>query len=136
MPITLGVNIKGLQALEKNFSNPRVVAIPLRRFLLRSGDYVKPRVQRRIKKGPPLKGHSPGKGRASVRIELDSSAVPRWVKVFSNLFHIFVYEYGAKARNQKARKPFRQTLRRSRGEIYRFAKEAAGEIVNMLMKKS
>ena len=127
MAVTMKINIKGLKELERNFANPKVVAQPMRRFLLRSADYVEHRIERRIRRRT-------GRGRASVQRHLDTATVPRFVKLFSKLFYIRIYEYGAKARNQKARKPFRSTLRRSRKVIFRFANDAGREIAAMLAR--
>lgn len=127
MVATLKINVQGLKELERNFSNPRVVAQPIRRFLLRSADYVEPRIERRIRRRT-------GRGRASVERELDTARIPRFVKILSKLFYILFYEYGAKAHNQKPRKPFRGTLRRSRKVIFRFANEAGREIASMLAR--
>ena len=127
MAVTVKVNIQGLKQLERAFSNPKVVAQPMRRFLLRSADYVEPRIERRIRKRT-------GRGRASVQRQLDTATVPRFVKILSKLFYIRIYEYGAKGRNQKARKPFRQTLRRSRKVIFRYANDAGREIAAMLAR--
>ena len=124
MAVTMKVNIKGLKELERAFSNPKVVALPMRRFLLRSADYVEPRIERRIRRRT-------GRGRASVQRVLDTAPIPRFVKIFSKLFHIRIYEYGAPEHNQKPRKPFRQTLRRSRKVIFKYANDAAREIAAM-----
>ena len=127
MAVTMKINIQGLKELDRAFANPKVVALPMRRFLLRSADYVEPRIERRIRKRT-------GRGRGSVQRVLDTAKVPRFVKIFSKLFHIRIYEYGAPKHNQKARKPFRSTLRRSRKVIFRFANDAGREIAAMLAR--
>ena len=127
MAVTMKINIKGLKELDRAFSNPKVVAVPMRRFLLRSADYVEPRIERRIRRRT-------GRGRASVQRQLDTATVPRFVKLFSKLFYIRIYEYGAPKHNQRPRKPFRSTLRRSRKVIFRFANDAGREIAAMLAR--
>ena len=127
MAVTLKVNIQGLKELDRKFSDPKVVAVPMRRFLLRSADYVEPRIERRIRKRT-------GRGRASVQRLMDTAKVPRFVKIFSKLHYVRFLEFGAPGHNQKARKPFRSTLRRSRKVIFRFANDAGREIAAMLTR--
>ena len=122
------INISGLKELERNFSNPKVVALPMRRFFLRGADHLQPRIERRIRKRT-------GRGRQSVDRELDTSrTVPRYLKIFSKEFYIRIYEYGAPGHNQKARKPFRRELKRNKKVIFKFAAEAGREIAFMLAK--
>ena len=127
MAVTVKVNIKGLKELDRAFANPKVVAQPMRRFLLRSADYLEPRIERRIRRRT-------GRGRASVQRELDTATVPRFVRILSKLSHIRIYEYGAPKHNQRPRKPFRSALRRSRKVIFRFANDAGREIAAMLAR--
>ena len=124
---SMKINVSGLKQLERAFANPKVVAQPLRRFLLRSADDLQPRIKKRIRKRT-------GRGRASVERQLDTARVPRFIKIFSDLYYIGIYERGAKNHNQKARKPFRSTLRRRRKVVFRYANEAGREIAVMLRR--
>ena len=132
--VTMKINITGLRELEKNFSNPDVVRLPMRRFFLRGRDHLVPRIKRRIRRGPARPGHSPGQGRKSVDSKLDTVRIPRFIKIFSDLFYIRIYEYGAPGHGQKARKPFRRELKRNKKVIFRFAAEAGREIARLLAK--
>jgi hypothetical protein len=116
------------------FENPRVVALPVRRFLLRSADYVQPRVMRRIA-ATRRNRHGyvrTGRSRKSVQRKMDTAMPPRWVSIFTNLLHMRSYEFGYKPRNQKPRRPFFGTLRRSRRKIFEFARQARDEMARML----
>ena len=126
--VTMKVNIKGAREFERNLGNPDAVRLPMRRFLLRGADHVQPRIFRRIRKRT-------GKGRASVDREMDTARrVPRYIKIFSKRHEVRIYEYGAPGHNQKARKPFRSTLRRSKKVIFRFANEAGREMARIIAK--
>ena len=123
----MSVNIRGAKELERNLGNPDAVRLPIRRYLLRGRDHLVPRIKKRIRRRT-------GRGRRSVQFELDKARIPRYIKIFSKEFHIRIYEYGAPARNQKARKPFRRTLRRSKKVIFSFANDAGRDIARIIAK--
>ncbi len=132
--VTMRVNIQGAKELERNLGNPDAVRLPMRRFFLRTRDHMVPRIKRRIRIGPAGPGHSPGAGRQSVDSKLDIARIPRFLKIFSELFYIRIYEYGAPAHGQKARKPFRRELKRNKKVVFRFANEAGAEMARIIAK--
>jgi hypothetical protein len=125
--VTMSVNIRGAKELERNLGNPNAVRLPVRRYLLRGRDHLVPRIKRRIRRRT-------GVGRGSIQSELDTARVPRFVKIFSKEFYVRIYEYGAPGHGQKARKPFRGTLRRSKKVIFTFANDAGKEIARIIAK--
>jgi len=131
--ITMKVNIIGLRQLERRFSDPRVVAVPLGWFLRRSANYVTPRIKQRIpSKGVNRHGYRrTGRARGSVLWLMDSSPIPRWVRIFSTVHYLRFLEYGTK-RGLKARRYFRGTLRRTRRMIFQFARQARDDIARQL----
>ena len=123
----MSVNIRGAKELERNLGNPDAVRLPVRRYLLRGRDYLTPRIKRRIRRRT-------GAGRRSIQSKLDKARIPRFIKIFSDKFYVLIYEYGAPSRNQKARKPFRRTLRRTKKVIFSFANDAARDIARIIAK--
>lgn len=131
--VSMKVNILGARKLEAQMGNPAVVGAPVRWFLIRTGNYLRPRVARRIPaRGVNRHGYRrTGRGRRSIQMALDTGTIPRWVKVFSPVHYIRFLEYGTK-RGIRPRRMFRGTLRRARRAIFGFAKQARDDIARNL----
>jgi len=151
---TQTIRVTGLDKAIKKY-DPKIVQLPLRRFFLRSTTIVNQGVTRRTKKVT-------GEARGSIKIRIDPAPVPKWGKVFSDLFRMRFLEFGTKphafpvtgkfiayARKKrvdpyvlmnaiarggtKGRRMFRKTNRGTRRKIFAFGRQAAEEMARKLV---
>ena len=80
---------KNLEQWQRKLRDPRLFGDPLRKALLRSVEFAKGQAQERT----PV---DRGRARNSYSTEVDSSPIPKWAKVGSNLEYIEALEKGTK----------------------------------------
>lgn len=125
MPMTMRVEIKGLDIVQARLSNPEAVKQPIKTFLRQSGNVMRKDVRTRIPRGRTRKG------RSSVRVRL----LPRklQVRVFSKKYYLRFLERGTK-RGIKARHMFTRTVEASQPQVQGFANQMMRKIKENLSR--
>ena len=90
MPIMMEVDLRGIDSWKLRLSNPAAVREPMRRFLRKSANVVRPAVMANIPIG------ATGRARRSVKIKMQAGRYQ--VRVLSRLFYVRFLEHGTYSR--------------------------------------